>query len=101
MERNLYHRLPIDFTGLTYYDIMLHREHYMKKEIRLISSSEAAQELGVHHKTVARLLRQGKLDGVNIANRWLIERNSLDSFKEGYVGKKGRPKGYSSKRRGK
>ena len=86
---------------MTYYGIMLHREHKMKREIRLITSSEAAKELGVHHKTVARLLRQGKLDGVNIANRWLIERNSLDRFKADYIGKKGRPKGWSPKRRAK
>ena len=67
----------------------------MKTKIFLLTSHETARELGVHHKTVSRLLREGNLPGVKLANRWLVERGALEAFRKGYIGKKGRPKGYS------
>ena len=67
-------------------------------DIKLITAYEAATELGIHPKTVSRLLRQGKLVGVKLANRWIIERPSLESFSKHYIGKKGRPKGWSPKK---
>ena len=71
----------------------------MEKKLGLITSYEAARELGVHPKTVSRLLRQGKLTGVKLANRWLIEQPTLEMFSKRYVGKKGRRKGWSRERR--
>lgn len=70
----------------------------MKKNLSLVTSYEAAELLGVHHKTVSRLLRQGILPGVKLANRWLIDKDTLEAFQEGYISKKGRPKGYSPKK---
>jgi len=70
----------------------------MEKELRLISASEAAIKLGVHHKTVSRLMRKGKLKSIKIANRWLIEESVVEEFAENYMGKKGRSKGWSPKK---
>lgn len=64
----------------------------------LTTSHEVAKELGIHHMTVSRLIRQQKLPGVKLANRWLIEQDTLEAFRKNYIGKKGRPKGYSPKR---
>ena len=64
----------------------------------LITSHEVARELGIHHMTVSRLIRQQKLPGIKLANRWLIERDNLEVFRKDYIAKKGRPKGYSPKK---
>ena len=71
----------------------------MQKQLGFVTAYEAAKELGVHPKTVGRLVRQGKLLGVKLANRWLIEQSTLEAFREHYTGKEGRPKGYSPKGR--
>ncbi|MDM7999667.1 MAG: helix-turn-helix domain-containing protein [Dehalococcoidia bacterium] len=63
----------------------------------LMSASEAAQRLSVHPKTIGRLLRIGKLAGLKIANRWLIEEAALAEFSRGYVGKRGWRKGRARK----
>lgn len=69
----------------------------MISKLRLVTSYEAARELGVHHMSVTRLLRQGDIPGIKVANRWLIDRDTLEEFRKDYIGKKGRPKGYSPK----
>ena len=71
----------------------------MQERLGLITAHEAAEELRIHRVTVDRLLREGKLTGVKLANRWLIDQSSLDNFRQHYIGKKGRPKGYSPKAR--
>jgi excisionase family DNA binding protein len=63
--------------------------------LHLLTSYEVARELGVHHKTISRLLRLGKIPGIKVANRWLIERDTFEAFRKVYSGKNGRPKGYS------
>ncbi len=67
----------------------------------LVTTHEAGSRLQVHPKTVSRLMRMGKLAGVKLANRWLVEESTLEEFGRTYVGKKGRPLGYSPRRRGK
>lgn len=71
----------------------------MAEDLRLISSHEAADRLKVHHKTISRLMRQGKLGAVKVANRWLIQEATVERFAKTYTGKKGRPRGWSAKRR--
>jgi len=71
----------------------------MKTEFNFVPASEAAKRLGITHKGLGHLLRHGKLPAVKIANRWLIDKNTLENFSRTYIGKKGRPKGYSPKRR--
>ena len=66
----------------------------------LVTTHEAASRLRVHPKTVSRLIRMGKLTAVKLANRWLVEEPTLEEFSRGYVGRRGRPTGYSPRRRG-
>jgi excisionase family DNA binding protein len=71
----------------------------MQTELTFIPASEAARSLGISPKSLGRLVRQGRLSAVKIANRWLIDKTTLENFSQTYIGKKGRPKGYSPKRR--
>lgn len=71
----------------------------MEERLKLVAASEAAARLGVHPKTVWRLIKRGRLAGVQLVGRWLVQEDSLESLSKTYVGKKGRPKGYSPKRR--
>jgi len=77
---------------------MFLKEQYMGTN--LVTTHEAASRLQVHPKTVSRLMRMGRLTGVKLSNRWLVEESTLKEFGRDYVGKKGRPLGYSPKRRG-
>ncbi len=56
-----------------------------------ISSTDAARVLRVHRVAVARLIRQGQLPAIKIANRWLIDQSTLRDFARTYVGRRGRP----------
>ena len=57
-----------------------------------LASSEAAAMLGIHHMAIQRLLRDGKLPAVKIANRWLLKRIDVEEFAKTYVPKIGRPR---------
>ncbi len=48
--------------------------------------------LGIHHMTIQRLLRDGKLPAEKIANRWLLRRTDVEEFAKTYVPKVGRPR---------
>jgi excisionase family DNA binding protein len=67
-------------------------------KIKLVSASEAANKLGVHLKTASRLMREQKMGAIKVANRWVVDEATLEEFAKTYVGKKGRPKGWSPKR---
>ena len=98
MQNNFYLGNKIlDF--FLYLFIMLPKELYVMEQTRLISSHEAADRLQVHHKTISRLMRRGKLGAVKVANRWLIQEADVENFARTYVGKKGRPKGWSPKKK--
>ena len=71
----------------------------MNTRLNLVTANEAATRLGVHHKTIARLLREEILAGMKVSNRWLVEQSTLDEFSKHYIGRKGRPKGYTPIRR--
>ncbi len=57
-----------------------------------LASSEAADILGIHHMTIQRLLRDGRLPAEKIANRWLLRRTDVEEFAKTYVPKVGRPR---------
>ena len=58
----------------------------------LMSSSDAARELGITPEAASRLVRQGRLPGVKIGRSYVIPRESVDSFSIGYIPARGRPK---------
>lgn len=61
-------------------------------ENRYISSFEAANILGIHPFTIQKLLRDGRVPAVKIANRWLLSREDVEQFAKTYVPKVGRPR---------
>jgi hypothetical protein len=51
-----------------------------------VTAREAADLLGIDHESrqVAKLCRQGVLAGRKIANRWMVSRDSLETYRRGY-----------------
>jgi uncharacterized protein (DUF433 family) len=51
-----------------------------------ITAKEAADLLGIDHEShqIAKLCRLGVLTGRKIANRWMISRDSLETYQRGY-----------------
>jgi len=51
-----------------------------------VTAKEAADFLGIDHESrqVAKLCRQGVLAGRKIANRWMVSRDSLETYRRGY-----------------
>jgi len=56
-----------------------------------VSVREAAKLLRIHPGTVKRLCRQKKLTAQKVHNGWLIGINEINSFAQGYNGRRGRP----------
>ena len=57
-----------------------------------IPSVEAAKILGIHPMAIQRLLRDGKIPAVKMANRWLLRRADVEEFGKTYVPAVGRPR---------
>jgi len=49
-----------------------------------VDAREAAERLRIHPESVKRLIRQGKLPAIKIANKWLIRRDILEQFASTY-----------------
>jgi excisionase family DNA binding protein len=64
--------------------------------MRLITSAEAAEKLGVHQTRVQVLIRAGRLPAQLIGGTYIIDEKDLDLVKER---KPGRPKQNAKKRR--
>lgn len=57
-----------------------------------LTTAQAAALLEINPKSAGLLVRQGKLPGVKVANRWLIPRRPVEEFAKTYEGKQGRPR---------
>ena len=75
-----------------YRQIATERADLSQVQAALMSSSDAARELGITPEAVSRLVRQGRLPGVKIGRSYVIPRESVDSFSIGYVPARGRPR---------
>lgn len=51
---------------------------------------EAGRRLNIHPESVRRLIRQGKIPGIKFANKWLIRKDELAQFAQGYNPRSGR-----------
>lgn len=56
-----------------------------------VDALEIARNLKVHPETVRRLIREGKLPAIKFGNKWIIEKDQLSAFAQGYIGCRGRP----------
>jgi len=52
----------------------------VKNNQEFISSRDAAKLFGVTHDYISRLCRKGQLVGNSDGGRWMVERQSLDTF---------------------
>jgi excisionase family DNA binding protein len=55
-----------------------------------IDVTEASRILKVHPETVKRLIRDGKLSATKFGNKWIMDRDHLQSFASTYDGSRGR-----------
>jgi len=58
----------------------------------VISTSEAANVLGIHPLSIQKLIYSGALSAEKIANRWLIQQDELTEFAKTYNPSRGRPR---------
>jgi excisionase family DNA binding protein len=56
------------------------RERARRDKPALRSRDRSAQKLNVHVRTIDRLVRRGKLRGVKVGSRMMIEDDSIDAF---------------------
>ena len=57
-----------------------------------ISSSEAAEILGLRPYGIQKLIRRGQLPAEKVANRWFIPRAFVEEFAKTYEPRRGRPR---------
>ncbi len=62
-----------------------------------ITTKQVAEILRIDPKSAGFLVRQGKLPGIKIANRWLVDRSSVEEFAKTYEARRGRPTGWTYK----
>ena len=58
----------------------------------VVSTSEAANVLGIHPLSIQKLIYSGALSAEKIANRWLIQKAELTEFAKTYNPSRGRPR---------
>jgi len=58
----------------------------------VLSTSEAANVLGIHPLSIQKLIYSGALSAEKIANRWLIQQDELTEFAKTYNPSRGRPR---------
>jgi excisionase family DNA binding protein len=65
---------------------------YMNLVNTVVSTSEAANVLGIHSLSIQKLIYSGALTAEKIANRWLIQKDELAEFAKTYNPNRGRPR---------
>ena len=53
-------------------------------------TSEAARRLGIHHRSVSRLIRAGRLRAVKVGRTWVVRPDDLEELAKAYEGRRGR-----------
>lgn len=59
---------------------------------RLLSTAEVAQQLGIHHYSVCRVIRDGRLPAQKIGRTWVVREEDVEELARGYVPSRGRPR---------
>ena len=57
----------------------------------LLSTAEVATRLGIHHYSVCRIIRDGRLPAQKIGRSWVVNSEDLDRIAQFYVSRRGRP----------
>ena len=56
---------------------------------RLYSTLEVAQRLGIHHFSVCRIVRQGRLPAQKIGRSWVVQAEDLEELAKSYEARRG------------
>jgi excisionase family DNA binding protein len=52
---------------------------------RLLTAQEAADLLGIHHQTIRRLARQGRVPAIRLGKYWMFRASELDAWVKSHV----------------
>lgn len=50
--------------------------------MKIYNTKELAEKLGIHTRTVLKLLNSGELKGKKVARKWMVTENQLKDFFE-------------------
>ena len=65
--------------------------------MELISTAEVAQRLGIHHYSVCRIIRDGRLRAQKIGKSWVVRSDDVAKLAKTYEGQPGRPRNRKAK----
>ena len=60
--------------------------------MKLLSTSEVAIRLGIHHYSVCRIIREGRLQAQKIGRSWVVLEEDVESLAQSYEARRGRPR---------
>ena len=60
--------------------------------MKLLSTSEVAKRLGIHHFSVCRIIREGRLRAQKIGKSWVVLEEDVESLAQSYEARRGRPR---------
>ena len=60
--------------------------------MELISTAEVAQRLGIHHYSVCRIIRDGRLRAQKIGKSWVVRSEDVAKLATTYESRPGRPR---------
>ena len=68
--------------------------------MELISTAEVAHRLGIHHYSVCRIIRDGRLRAQKIGKSWVVMSEDVAKLAKTYEARPGRPKKHKAKNGG-
>ena len=60
--------------------------------MELLSTAEVAQRLGIHHYSVCRIIREGRLPAQKFGKTWVVSADDVLKLSETYQARPGRPR---------
>ena len=63
----------------------------------LYGTAEVAHRLGIHHFSVCRIIRQGRLPAQLIGKSWVVREEDVEELAKAYEARRGRPRKHQAK----
>ena len=60
--------------------------------VSLCSTADVARCLGIHHMSVCRVIRRGRLPARKIGRSWVVQDEDLKELAKSYEARRGRPR---------
>ena len=58
----------------------------------LLSTAEVAKHLGIHHFSVSRIIKQGRLPAQLVGKSWVVREEDVEELAKSYEARRGRPR---------